>query len=446
MMLSQYVPKQKKNANTLRFTPPGFKHPIDVPFPGRSLPVCERCKKNFKTREHCRSRDCHTSLPWSDTYICITLAEGCVTDDNKLVDGHFFAKAVSNQPYCLKGDIDPQTPICAPCKDKNYTRTYCRSNKKHRQLPWSTVYVVLYLVPEGSSQYPSENDPPQSGNKRRKKNPDEGDTAAADTKENADDTAGEGNTIKEKVEEEEPKVEDIPSSRTFLATVSAKRTLMEWLELDPMVQTQIGRSERGDASSRTNEDANFPSPYGMMHGPGGGHFPSGDDRRFPGDPMMGGYARFPGQEMGSFDGHMSPQMGYNRFPNASDMMQFDVSQRMPNSGRPSDMPQSSHPMPFDQRMMSMAWGQFNADMSRMPYSNGGDRSRSGMGQDTPPPPMWGMPPFMRGPPGSERYGPPGGSEPRDTEANNYNQYPPSESSPKIDNGNGGDRHSGASDL
>lgn len=35
------------------------------------------------------------------------------------------------------------TPSCGSCKEKNYTRTYCRTTKKHKALPWSTVYIVL---------------------------------------------------------------------------------------------------------------------------------------------------------------------------------------------------------------------------------------------------------------------------------------------------------------
>lgn len=162
-MYSSYG-NQRRNANVLRFTPPGFKHPIDVQFPPRCLPVCERCKKNFKTREHCRGRDCHTDLAWCETYVCVSLDKTCTNEDGKLLDGPFIAKVVPPIAFNLKGNLNPLTPICAPCKDKNYTRTYCRQNKKHRQLPWSTVYVIVTLkpgvVPERTS----------AANKRRKVN------------------------------------------------------------------------------------------------------------------------------------------------------------------------------------------------------------------------------------------------------------------------------------
>jgi hypothetical protein len=66
-------------------------------------------------------------------------------------DGPFTAHGVQSQPYIYPEEIelDPKTPSCAQCKDKNYTRTYCRTNKKHRTLPWSTVYAVLSGPPQG---------------------------------------------------------------------------------------------------------------------------------------------------------------------------------------------------------------------------------------------------------------------------------------------------------
>jgi hypothetical protein len=147
-MYSSYS-NQRKNSNVLRLTPPGFKHPIDVQFPPRCLPVCGRCKKNFKTREHCRGRDCHTDLPWCDTYVCVSLDKSCTDENGKLLDGPFVAKVIPPVDFTFKeqGELDPLTPICAPCKDKNYTRTYCRQHKNHRQLPWSTVYVIVSLDP-----------------------------------------------------------------------------------------------------------------------------------------------------------------------------------------------------------------------------------------------------------------------------------------------------------
>ncbi len=146
MQYQNYLgPLTQKKAAVLRYKPPGFSYSIDIPFPGRVLPVCARCKKNYKTREHCRSKEGHTGLPWTDTYICITLDASCITPDGKLAEGPFVATGLSAQPYVYASGkiLDPKTPSCAMCKDKNYTRTYCRASKKHKTLPWSTVYVML---------------------------------------------------------------------------------------------------------------------------------------------------------------------------------------------------------------------------------------------------------------------------------------------------------------
>jgi hypothetical protein len=137
-----------KRTSILRFTPPGLSYPIDIPFPGRVLPVCARCKKNYKTREHCRSKEGHNGLPWTDTYICITLDNTCFAADGSILNGTFHAQGVQSNPYVYPDhvNLDPKTPSCAQCKDKNYTRTYCRMSKKHKTLPWSTVYVTLTLA------------------------------------------------------------------------------------------------------------------------------------------------------------------------------------------------------------------------------------------------------------------------------------------------------------
>lgn len=294
-MYSSYG-NQRRNANVLRFTPPGFRYPIDVQFPPRCLPVCERCKKNFKTREHCRGRDCHTDLAWCETYVCVSLDNSCTGEDGRLLDGPFVAKVVPPIAFNLKGDLNPLTPICAPCKDKNYTRTYCRQNKKHRQLPWSTVYVIVSLkpgvFPERSASAVNTSGSGNS-NKRRKDNngdtirdgkeDDEelkhkasgGDTESSEGKDkDADDSSKElpsqtkgagdkekdqqkkkskeddlsevddkekdengskksGDTKEEELDFEAlyaieaKKLEDIPRSRTFLATVSSKINRIE---------------------------------------------------------------------------------------------------------------------------------------------------------------------------------------------------------------------------
>ena len=118
---------------------------LSIPFPDRKLPVCLTCKRNYKTRELCRTRDGHITLPWTTTYICITLDKSCIDSDGKLRDdAEFKARSLSaQQPFCFKRDMDSGTAICHACKEKNYTRHYCREKLKHRQLPWPSAYAVL---------------------------------------------------------------------------------------------------------------------------------------------------------------------------------------------------------------------------------------------------------------------------------------------------------------
>lgn len=447
-MLSHYMPKQKKNANILRFTPPGFLHPIDVPFPGRCLPVCERCKKNFKTREHCRTRDCHTGLPWSDTFLCISLDHTCTGEDGKLFDGPFVAKSMQPQPFCLQGEINPLTPICAPCKDKNYTRTYCRSNKKHRQLPWSTVHVLLSLRPDGMYPESSSERETQGAPKRRKTNSSSGVAGSASVVpppveasspvppvENGNGHKLEGEEVKsteevkEEVKEEEVKEEedenknnfdDIPPSRTFLTTVSAKKCVIDWLDVDPMIQAALSRKEEHGMPGRMPEDPGFP-PYGMMpyghmnfQGPPGkgAEDPRRGSNGMPGggggggELMRGGFpggGSFRGQEMLGgqmpFDGsHMSPRMGYGGFPSPQDMMQFDAMNNMPRVPRHGgEMPQGNMPFDGQHGMPRMPWFNQSEIASQMHF----DRMSRGPGQDLMqsqvPPHMWPMAnQFMRG--------------------------------------------------
>ena len=163
-MYAGYLNGGAKRGTALRFTPPGFKHAVDIPFPGRVLPVCARCKKNYKTREHCRTKEQHHTLPWTDTYICMTLDGSCFNQDGtlRLDDGPFVAHGVQSQPYIYPEEmkLDPKTPSCAQCKDKNYTRTYCRTSKKHKTLPWSTVYVMLTMSSQPAADYRGMQQPP----------------------------------------------------------------------------------------------------------------------------------------------------------------------------------------------------------------------------------------------------------------------------------------------
>jgi hypothetical protein len=144
----------------LTFILPGLVHPIDIPFPDKKLPVCSRCKAIYKTRQLCRIRDGHKTVPWCTTYICFILDDSCITQDSQGND-----VLVQEGPYRFKAEHIPEpttsyrvkrgylagtqngSPICVNCKTKNYTRENCREKQRHNRLPWVTVYVSLTAVP-----------------------------------------------------------------------------------------------------------------------------------------------------------------------------------------------------------------------------------------------------------------------------------------------------------
>jgi len=149
--------RKKKNTkkNTLICSVPGLYQHLEIPFQSRKLPVCKKCKKIYKTRELCRVRDGHTTLPWNTTYICFLVDDSCI-EDGKLVQNEgdsFVAETVLDGeppfPYvaCLD-KLGPNPPICLNCKNKNYTRYHCRTNHCHQQLPWVTTYVNLKRISE----------------------------------------------------------------------------------------------------------------------------------------------------------------------------------------------------------------------------------------------------------------------------------------------------------
>ena len=139
-------PQAISHGNILTFTPPGFNQTLNVKFPDSRLAVCEKCKKNYKTRDMCRVRNNHTGAPWTTAYICITLDASCTDDNGAYIDKPMTVRMVQWQPFCVKLPFDPKTPVCSSCKKTNRTRSFCRERHQHRQLPWCTVYVMLSAV------------------------------------------------------------------------------------------------------------------------------------------------------------------------------------------------------------------------------------------------------------------------------------------------------------
>jgi len=133
--------------DTLPVSIPGLGDDIVIQFPKQRLPVCVRCKHHFKTRKLCREKKKHTGLPWRKIYICITLNDSCLQEDNTLKKGSFTSKTRGWRPYQYKAttEINCDIPMCSSCKSKNYTGSYCRERRNpHRDLPWDTVYVEVF--------------------------------------------------------------------------------------------------------------------------------------------------------------------------------------------------------------------------------------------------------------------------------------------------------------
>jgi hypothetical protein len=178
------MPRKKKKSgktNTLICSVPGLWNPIEVPFEARKLPVCKKCKKIFKTRQLCRVRDGHNTLPWNTTYLCFLLDDSCIVDGkfSQSQDDKFVAEMIPEDvtpplPYIADlNKLGPDPPICRQCKEKNYTRYHCRTSHCHNQLPWNTSYAVLKRVEnsdgccndstDGSTSVPNLDSPSTTG-------------------------------------------------------------------------------------------------------------------------------------------------------------------------------------------------------------------------------------------------------------------------------------------
>lgn len=143
----------------LTFRLPNFSGTFTFEFPSRRLPSCNKCKKNYKTREFCREIKKHSELPWTSVYMCLIFDPSCFDENNKLRnnDDVFHCKELPWQPYKFKEDfeIDKKMPMCNECKSKNYTRNACRGKKyNHRTLPWTTAFGSIYCPNPNMSHAP----------------------------------------------------------------------------------------------------------------------------------------------------------------------------------------------------------------------------------------------------------------------------------------------------
>lgn len=238
--------------NILTFTPPGFNQSLNVKFPDSRLAVCERCKKNFKTRDMCRVRNTHTTPPWTTAYICLTLDDSCTDTDGKYIDKPLTVRMVQWQPYQVKEPFDPKTPVCSACKKTNRTRSFCRERHKHRHLPWCTVYVLLSALEKADpATVVADPSRPVEDNVKKETDADADGSKATDNKDAssprtaADEASAVESKTSDSVDGENIKpsngkkaegevsddINEIAESRTFLAKVNCKGTTIHWLEL-----------------------------------------------------------------------------------------------------------------------------------------------------------------------------------------------------------------------
>lgn len=250
-------PQATSHGNILTFTPPGFKQTLNVKFPDSRLAVCEKCKKNYKTRDMCRVRNNHTGAPWTTAFICITLDDSCTDEDGSYVDKPLTVRMVQWQPYCVKAPFNSKTPVCSSCKKTNRTRSFCRDRHRHRQLPWCTVYVMLSAVDstdpttvvaapskpleseiggvetaaatdDNNEEAVNAGDGKNGEMEAKAGSSDKKDTSPPETKQPGPKTKkGREKSLDEKGDD----INSIEETRTFLARVSCHANTIHWLEL-----------------------------------------------------------------------------------------------------------------------------------------------------------------------------------------------------------------------
>lgn len=280
-------------------------------------------------------------MPWVDTFICVALDDTCLTADGKLKAGEFICNPSSNNAfqYEIGKELPSKTPSCAQCKDKNYTRTYCRVNKKHRTLPWSTVYVTLtHSATSMARQEEAANEDGEQGAAKKRKTND-GKAAAEGEGQTAEEKSTKVKTEEETAEEsektkttEEPKAKEekkeatieggfwgtIPPSRAFLGTVSVDKNDVEWVDVDTniIVSSSHNMQHVGGQMAPTMEGTygygySVMSPQGGMHPmypyyayPQGGPSPTKEGEEQPGQ-WVGAYPQGDGNQM-----YAHPMMGY----------------------------------------------------------------------------------------------------------------------------------------
>ncbi|KAL7547277.1 hypothetical protein ACHAWF_010599 [Thalassiosira exigua] len=227
---------------------------ISLPFPPLRLPVCGDCKRNFRTRDWCRSVRCHAAPPWTAAYVCVSLDDSCLGADGRMrpgvelvadpseggqyrvADGPEDLLPPSKEPIKGTGKVaarrgvgvklsladDADAPCCPACKGADLGRVECREERGHGALPWNTVFVRFSAADGG-------------GYKGGEDGEDEGEDIEA---------------VK------------VPT-RTFLWVISTKRSSVHWLEPgmpadrpepSPGTKTRKKRRKKGAKEEAAAED------------------------------------------------------------------------------------------------------------------------------------------------------------------------------------------------
>lgn len=217
------VPPTEKKAKVHYCTihPQGMPRSFDVPFVERRLPVCDRCKKNFKSRDLCRMRDGHKALPWQMTYVVVTMDSSVLHEGengNVTLQNIPMVCDLQDTPHMCLGPADgsmKSEPICKVCREKNYTRDYCRNTCKHTTPPWSTTYVKLVAdtKPKDDDRFM------QYSVKKRKAREEDGVNGKPKPREDGVD-----------VHENSDDLAIVHKSRTFICSVSSQKLVARWCE------------------------------------------------------------------------------------------------------------------------------------------------------------------------------------------------------------------------
>ena len=250
----------------------------------------------------CRVRNGHTDPPWTTSYVCITMDESCTDEHGNFVDKPLTLRMVQWQPYAVKKNFGPKTPVCSACKRTNRTKNFCRERHHHRHLPWCTVYVLLSAldnadpgtVVAGSSKPAPES--PLNGSHHHHHNhgtreTEDNDSLSAhimtvgksnsgtpptDTSHSTLSPGDEGkpDSPSSLIQTEPPvggdDIHDVPESRTFLALVSSRGTSIHWLDLIEYEENTTSGGYLPHSVSSPADNA-FPVPHPAQEIHGGPH-------------------------------------------------------------------------------------------------------------------------------------------------------------------------------